>query len=319
VKRIFLYIALLISTAFLVGCSAVPSSHFPAPDSKAAEKMTVVETAIVSADVDTPNHLEFLNRFSPEVRDRYLAWMHYSPDAMVETPNELLAPFGYRLEQNPIMSSYSFRLFRDGDMLLDGITYFWSATVKSDGRDFVLQVEMNNGTIFLVRSGQMHEWRADRHFYISPIFAGDHLVTLEDSNGHVVVMEDEMQVFSMPAAMGVANPVKGLTAWEGHWVLEVDGRVIIDGIDLDTELGYDQIFNWSLIGGQPFYFFVDAPNSGVHVSYAGIDQAQSYQEIIHDACCEPAAFNPQFNEHIITFYGRRNGMWYYVQMGVFDE
>ena len=232
-KRIFRYVAFLISITFLAGCNPKPSILLPAPDPKAAEKLTVVETAIVNAEVDTPNHLEFLSRISPEVRDRYVTWKHYSPDAMVETPNELLAPFGYRLEQNPIMSSYSFRLFRDGDLLLDGITHFWSVTVRSDGSDFVLQVEVNNGQILLVRSGQIQEWRADKHFYVSPVFAGNQLVTLEESYGKVVVMEDGTRVFSMPAVIGVGNPVKGLTAWDGHWVLEVDGNVIVDGARLN--------------------------------------------------------------------------------------
>ncbi len=318
-KCILKFVAFFLSITFLAGCNPKVSIQLPAPDPKAAEKLTVVETAIVSAVIDTPNHLEFLSRISPEVRDRYVKWKQYSPDAMVETPNALLAPFGYRLEQNPIMSSYSFRLFRDGVMLLDSITHFWSVTVKSDGSDFVLQVEVKNGQILLVLSGQMQEWRADKHFYISPVFAGDQLVALEESIGQVVVKEDGKRVFSIPAEMGVGNPVKGLTAWDGNWVLEVDEKVIVDGTSLNDDLRYEKIFNWTLIGGQPFYFYIEAPNGEVHVSYAGTDLVQNYQEVIHYACCEPAAFNPQFNEHLITFYGRKNGTWTYVQMGVFDE
>ncbi len=108
---------------------------------------------------------------------------------------------------------------------------------------------------------------------------------------------------------------RGRRSWNGHWVLEVDGQVIIDGKNLNEELGYEEIFAWQLLAGQPFYFFRKGGRIGV--SYAGQTLAPRYDDVIHDKCCEPAAFNVAGNGTMVWGYALRNGIWNYIEMGVY--
>jgi hypothetical protein len=114
----------------------------------------------------------------------------------------------------------------------------------------------------------------------------------------------------------VDNPVKGLWSWMGKWILEVDGQVIVNGESLEQELGYDEIFGWRLLNGQPFYFF--RKENTIGVSYAGQVLPYQYDEVIHYRCCEPAAFNVVGNEAMVWFHALRDGMWYHVEMGVYQ-
>ncbi|MCZ7540234.1 MAG: hypothetical protein M5U29_10010 [Anaerolineae bacterium] len=38
-------------------------------------------------------------------------------------------------------------------------------------------------------------------------------------------------------------------------MLEAEGQVIIDGMILNQQLGFDEISGWRLLAGQPFFFF----------------------------------------------------------------
>ena len=42
-----------------------------------------------------------------------------------------------------------------------------------------------------------------------------------------------------------------------------------------------------------------------------------YDEIIHGECCG-GVNNPRFSEHMAWFYARRDGIWYYVEIGNYD-
>jgi hypothetical protein len=281
-------------------------------------KLTVNETQVVAADVDTPDHFEFNDRISSEVRDLHAVWKYGNPVLLVETPNQILAPFGYRLQQNPIMSSYSFQLFKGDTLVVDEISFFFPPTVKSDGSDFAMLMDLKNGDELIAISGTVGKWSTDGLMKEYPIYAGDKLVTAFYENNSVVVTANDEKIFSTPAEFLVENPIKSLRAWQGHWVLEVEGKVFVDGESLNKSQGYAEIFDWHLIKGQPFFFFTKIKGGEVGVSYGGTVLPYSYTEVIHYKCCEPAAFNPGFSEHMVWFYGLRDGMWYYVEMGIYE-
>jgi len=74
--------------------------------------------------------------------------------------------------------------------------------------------------------------------------------------------------------------------------------------------------------GEPFYFFAPAassPGGRIAMSYAGQEVVPYvYDEVVHYQCCEPSMFNLSGNETMVWFYGLRDGMWYYVEAGVYD-
>jgi len=117
--------------------------------------------------------------------------------------------------------------------------------------------------------------------------------------------------------ISVAPIARRLSAWEGQWVLEVlPGQVIVAGESLNARLGYDEIFEWRLLAGRPFFFFSSA--DGVGLSYDGQVLPYRYDKVPHYLCCEPALANPGHNETMVWFYGLRDGVWYYVEMGIYE-
>ena len=113
------------------------------------------------------------------------------------------------------------------------------------------------------------------------------------------------------------NPVKGLEGWGDHWVLEVDGQAVVDGESLNRELGYEEIFGWQLLQGEPFHFF--SKDGRIGVSYAGQVLPQQYDEVVHYKCCGYALYNPAGNDRMVWFHALKDGTWHYVEMGVFDD
>lgn len=133
------------------------------------------------------------------------------------------------------------------------------------------------------------------------------------------VLQDGIPVYTHTLSTDYApsfNPV--LQEWQGQWVLETAGQVIINGDSLNEQLGYDEIFNWTILHGKPFYFYEQ--DGCVYVSYDGQTlPGVSYDEIIHDRCCEPAIFNVTTCADMVAFYARRGDTWYYVEIGVYGE
>lgn len=299
----------------------VPTQANPTQSTSArpvAPALTVDETAVVTADVDTPMHFEFMERISPDVRDKHALYKYGNPEMMVATPNRILAPFGYRLEQNPVMSSFYFQLFKNEVMVADDIAWFSIPTVKADGSDFVMVMDLRTGGQMIALNGTVDKVSDRGIAALPPVYAGDKLILVNYRNDNVIVTANDEKVLAVPAEFMVANPMKGLFAWEGQWVLEVDGNVFVDGENLNKSLGYAEIFDWHLIMGQPFYFFTEKEGGKVGISYAGSILPYTYDEVPHYQCCEPAAFNPGFTEHMTWFYGLRDNMWYYVEMGVYE-
>lgn len=316
--RLLLLISLLLGL-LVSACNAAPELVLPTPLAE-PPALVVDEFAVVDASVDAPNHFEFSQRIPPEVRDKYAQWRYHNPDNMVKSTNLRVAAFGLNLQQNPIMSSYSFRLFDGKKMLLDRITWFRPATVNQNGDNFALLVETSGGQRLLVQKGGITPWASEQVVSMPPVYAGDRLVDAVYKDGRAVVESGGKSLFSVRAEGGVDTPLKSLNTWEGHWVMEVSGKVYVDGQELNKLVGASAIFNWQLIGGQPFYFFIkkSGGKTVTGISYAGRELAYRYDEVIHYRCCEPAAFNPAGTEAMTWFYARREGKWYFVQAGVFE-
>ncbi len=281
-------------------------------------RLTIDEYAVVPAAEDTPDYIDFMARIPPEVRDAHALEKYGNPETLVQTPNELLEPFGYRLQQNPMLSSYSFELYKDDALIVEGISSFHPVTVREDGSDFTLLMDLQNGDQLIAIAGTVGKRGGDEVLREAPVYAGNALIEAWYEGSGVVVTSDGEHVFSTPAEFMVDYPLKGLYAWQDHWVLEVDGEVFIDGENLNDVMDYAKIFGWHLVDGHPFYFFIDKQDGRTGVSYNGTVLEQEYDQVIHYACCEPAAFNPGFSERMVWFFALRDGMWYYVEMGVYE-
>ena len=280
----------------------------------ACPAIVVEEYPIVASGVYTPDRLEYTGYVTPTILERRRVWRNLPPVKVVESTNQVLARFGFRLEPNPIKSNYEYRLYQGNTLIQDQVYGFRPPTVNQRGDDFYLWAQTAQGDRVICRQDNI-SWPPGPYSYAPPIFFGDELLMAHYEDGRVLVQQAGKTIYSMQADFMVADPIKGLWAWDGHWVLEVDGHVVIDGKSLNKELGYDEIFHWRPLRGQPFYFFKKSNRVGV--SYGGQVLSYQYDEVIHYRCCEPAMFNVGGNETMAWFHARKDGMWYYVEMGAY--
>jgi hypothetical protein len=152
-----------------------------------------------------------------------------------------------------------------------------------------------------------------------PVVANGETVTLHVDWRHrqLTVSSGGKAVYATTAPWSwVDDPVKTFLSWREHWVLEANEQVIVDGQSLNQVLDYDSVFYWRLIQDRPFFFFCDGDTYGV--SYDGQVLPYRYDDIVHYMCCEPAIFNAAGNETMVWFHALRDGMCYYVEMGVYE-
>jgi len=134
---------------------------------------------------------------------------------------------------------------------------------------------------------------------------------------HYQLWKGEEQIFEFAAIHVVSPPVKGVWSWQGHWLMEIDGFLIQDGQNLNEQLSLEEIFGWHLLDGKPVYYFRKGPRVGISID--GQRLPVYYEDIIHYLCCETGMYNPAWNERMLWFYGFRDGVWYYVEIGNYDN
>jgi len=149
-----------------------------------------------------------------------------------------------------------------------------------------------------------------------------HTDTVEGQVGAVQVTYGGSVIYTVP--LGQASPVhrlRGLWVHDGHWYLEVaawqgQGQVIQDGESLNERYGYEKTFGFQLLHDRPFCFFHREGQIGVF--YEGQEILLRYDYVPHYACCSAADLNPVRAENMVAFFCLRDGVWYYVEIGVYD-
>jgi hypothetical protein len=289
--------------------------------------LTVDESAVVSAEVDGPGHLEYTDRLGDDI----LAWIEElrvtAAERQLADANVALAPFGYRLEPrfDAEWDRTFYDLLREGEaeLLLARLSDFWPVSVNDSGTDFLLVAE-NAPNVFplylQVQTDGVEPWEADQSNWLPPGYVDDALARVTFTGFPTITYQvalDDRPVYSGTAvAMGAYMPLRSFTIWDDHWALEVDDHLIIDGQDLGEALGYDAAFGFSLIRGQPFYFFEQGGK--VRISYGGQTLPNSYDYVVHNQCCEAAMHNPLALGDAVLFHARWNGTWYFVEAGVYE-
>jgi len=312
-------ITIFLCALFFIGCMRDADAVILKTSNQPA-KLIVEEYEIVDTDTDSPIHLEFLQRITPIITEKRAQWKYLVPDRAVQEINAILSKYGYSLEHNPMLSSYTYRVFKGYTILLDGIYPWGSATENQDQSDFALLLQTNGGTSYLLQKAGVEEWQAGESTAFAPIYYQDELIYPVISSTIQVVSESGQLIYeTILPSNPVMNPIQTFQSWNGHWILEKDGKLIMDGKSLNKELGFNEIFDWQVIQGEPFFFFQKEKGGSYSMMYAGQQLEQQYDEIVHYQCCEPAAFNPGGNAYMTWFYASRDGKWYYVEAGIYPE
>jgi len=125
------------------------------------------------------------------------------------------------------------------------------------------------------------------------------------------------------------EPLRGLWGDQDHWILEIAfvtnkiegnivysnpvGQIYRDGTLLNELFGYEEMFGYQLIDDKPFYFY--KKDGRIHLSFNDEDLPITYDEIIHYRCCSGAEKNPVAAGNWVGFWGLRDGVWYYTEIG----
>lgn len=321
-NKIFWWFGVLAALILLPGCGrSMAVDPLPEAGQPGLPQLVVEEHAVCSASVDSPGHFEFSQRIPENVLAHREDWR--VPQQMrLETTNAVLEPFGFAVRAHPEDPAYSYQVLQGEEVLVERATHFWTATVRADGTDFAFPVENDHGRRLLVSKGGVEPLEDVYAISTMPVYAGNELVRAEVHGSRVVIMRGTEAIFSIRVKedMSVSSPLKGFWPWQGGWALEVPHEVFVNGESLNRKYGFDQVFHWRLLEGEPFFFFVENRRDGqVGMAYAGQIMNQRYDEVVHYRCCEPAAFNANSSGRMIWFYALRDGTWYYVEAGLFAD
>lgn len=305
------------------------TANTPTPSAGSVERsatLTIDEWPVVAADVDNPSHFEYLDRLGEEQLARLDGLRQRAAERRLDQANEALAPFGYRLEArfDAEWNHTFFDLYTEdaAEPLASGLSRFWPVSVDASGTDFVMVAENAPNVLPLylqVTTAGVTEWDPTTSVWLSPVYVGDRLATIATTGDVTLtyqVLLDQQAVYTGTALFLVDNPFRTLAYCGGRWVLEVDDHLIVDGQDLTQIAGYDAIFGFTELHGQPFYFF--EKDGQVRISYAGKTLPNVYDEVVHNQCCEPAMFNVETHPDVVVFHARWQGTWYLVEAGLFE-
>lgn len=254
-------------------------------------------------------------------------WTAYKANAPTSTPEpvleEQLKSLGYELRVvDPDPNNYRQQLFRDNKVLFDRvfrisdiykfsteagpITTFTVATMDKPG--------FSDFSSYIIQNDVTRQWEYNHQDppFDPILYQGDvlWLKASKDFNHIQVINNNRDVVYSFAVYTEPLYSTSRFTVWNGHWILAARDFLIQDGENINKKLNFDEIFSWNLIDNKPVYFFRMGPRIGL--SYNGGILPLEYQEVAHHYCCGFSVNNPSIVNDSAHFFGKRNGIWYYV-------
>jgi len=321
VNLIFRGTVSLLLAAYISACAGAspPARVAPLIPSSNTANFQVEEYPLVEQSTDNPTHPGFQKHVPQAVIDQRAAWRVPTPQNAILVPNRLLQPFGVRLDTNPTPPFRAYALYQGDELLQADILHFWPVTLSETGDDFLLPFETFDGQRLVLSNSGLEAWPGEESSQTSaPVYLGNQLAYASTAGGMLSVYAGGSTVFTADSddAPAEASPHALFDLGDGHWALQMDGRVILDGKELNQIQQYQDVFHLQTIQGNPFYFFTQG---GVtKMSYAGQTLPFVYDQVVHGGQGTSAMFSPGGNEYMVWFYALRDGLWYYVEAGVFE-
>ncbi|MCB2213940.1 hypothetical protein KQH50_00955 [bacterium] len=272
---------LILVSFFLFSCSAetTPESALPTPTTSASATPTATETTAPTA-TSTPEPLptSIPNDFGLTIEE-----------------NEIEGKFDLdRMDFTPVHGSKEAILARHADE-------------KEEPHRYLTAITLEDGQIL----------RAD-------------IESMPEEKIKAILELDGEHIFEVDA--GDVSPLgahHGLWLDGDAWVLEIGyvtmtleddsdylqsrGIVYRDGVNLNDLYGFDEIFGYQILAGKPFFFY--KLDGKIHLSYDGQDLPVWYDNVWHHYCCSAGALNPTQAPNWVGFWGERDGIQYYTEIG----
>jgi hypothetical protein len=276
-----------------------------------------------------PGRFEYNDHLGAEILARIQTLRTRAAERPLAQANDALAPFGYRLasrfDDKGQKMLYDVYLKNESDPLLAGLVSIWRVSVNASGTEFVLVAENAPGArppCVLLRNGQVEPWDPGPSGLLPLAYVGDTLAHITTTGFPTITYQVELGAQGVPdstaavytgttVAVGAYVPLHSFTTWDGHWALEVDDHLIMDGEDISQVLGYDAAFGFARIEGRSFYFFEQ--DGLVHISYDDQVLPNTYEVVFHNQCCEASIHNVEAGPDAVWFHALREGTWYFVE------
>lgn len=336
----FLAAAALPLLWMLAGCaqpSSVPAL-IPSTGGAAASSpglsggaVEVREYALVEQSKDNPTHLAFQERVPAAVAAQRGGWALPGLEEALAQPNRALADFGFRLQANQSPPFGGYTLYHHGAALQSDIAGFWQVSLKYDpdleSRDFLLPFVTLAGEKLVASASGIYPWNARTGAESSALtYYGEAVAYAQSTGGKASVYAGPSLLYpeSEPQANNPRAPSDGaraLITWGGpqanqHWALEQDGRVVVDGEDLAARHQAERVYEFRVLDGRPLYFY--DKDGLTFMNFDGRDLHYNYDQVVYQNSGDLSVFNPGASGRVMWFYALRDGLWYYVEAGIFD-
>lgn len=265
---------------------------------------------------------EFLSPEAREIRDEIIEnYLDLRPEKI--SNEDILATFGYELREDP--DTRSKQLYKNGELLFDNVYgQPGKAAIFSTTSGEALVFALNtvtpkpNGSpefhSYVVQDGESieREYQNNAPGYPPFMYNGE-VLWVRVKGTHVQIENSQQRVlFDFSTYFGTNIPFKFFQSWENHWIVGIGNFIIQDEEILNEKYGYEEAFDWQRINDKPLYFFRKGKRVGI--SYDGEILPLYYHDIIHGYCCGLMWNNPVRWGNHLHFYGRRDGVWYFVMM-----
>jgi hypothetical protein len=279
---------------------------------------------VLPAEAQVGPTVDMLMRFVPEEAQPDWEALQKDHAAIPKEPTveEQLKSLGYELKVVETQPQYRQQLTRDGRLIFDYVfnvpAVYKLATASGPITAFVVNVigTQYNGYFdsFLVVNDAIYAWdyaSADTANLAPILYQGELLWAKGTQNAGVEVRRSNREIlFTFRTYFGTHLEVKSFRAWDDHWILTAADFVVQDGEILNQTLGFQEMFAWSLIEDKPVYLFRKGARLGL--SYDGRVLLLPYEDIPRGLCCGFTVNNPHIYDDSMRFFGKREGVWYYV-------
>jgi hypothetical protein len=273
------------------------------------------------------NNQKFYERMPSGVFVQHQDLWAEPPAPGLDEVNAQLKAFNYHLEKTSGAESARYTIYQGSQVLRDNVTYFGSIEVNSSRSDFLVPLTLDNSDVWILQKDRLEQWFGDAPRFL-PVFAGDDVfaigqpgeITQNDQTGlGVQILKNGEPIYDLPLPYTGANkcPIQNFRAWNGAWVLETDGTVLMDGQSLADKHGYDQVFNWQVLNAKEFFLFEKDGKYGI--SYFGKEMPVQFDTIVRWPCIDQQGgqgynFSARGNDRIAGFFAQKNGVWFYAEV-----